>query len=193
MPDWFYQPIYRPLATRLLSAENARQLALKVMAFQSSFALGRLFFELLDKTSLPMPLIAKNRVELFGLSFPSPIGLASGIDIEANAAPLWPILGLGFVQIGSLGAEDCPPEPETEARLIPSLHTVLSSQRGASVSAKEVARKLHKSAPVHAPIGIALREDAIESLPILEAEADFSRFRSSRFDIEKSKQLGNEP
>src|SRR6185503_12862855 len=41
-------------------------------------------------------------VELFGLRFPNPVGLAAGMDKRAAALPAWPALGFGFVELGGV-------------------------------------------------------------------------------------------
>jgi dihydroorotate dehydrogenase len=40
-------------------------------------------------------------VELFGLKFPNPIGLAAGMDKHAEAVPVWPAIGFGFAELGA--------------------------------------------------------------------------------------------
>ncbi|MCC7381783.1 MAG: quinone-dependent dihydroorotate dehydrogenase [Deltaproteobacteria bacterium] len=39
---------------------------------------------------------------LFGLDFPSPIGLAAGLDKDGVAIDLWAALGFGFVEVGTV-------------------------------------------------------------------------------------------
>lgn len=41
-------------------------------------------------------------VEIFGLKFPNPVGLAAGMDKHAAAAPVWPALGFGFSELGGV-------------------------------------------------------------------------------------------
>src|SRR5437660_1937008 len=41
-------------------------------------------------------------VELFGLKFSNPIGLAAGMDKYAAAVPVWEALGFGFVELGGV-------------------------------------------------------------------------------------------
>lgn len=47
----------------------------------------------------PEPTLAR---EVFGLRFPSPVGLAAGLDKGAELLPLWKALGFGFVEIGTV-------------------------------------------------------------------------------------------
>ena len=41
-------------------------------------------------------------VPLFGLKFPNPIGLAAGMDKNAEALPAWASLGFGFTELGAV-------------------------------------------------------------------------------------------
>jgi dihydroorotate dehydrogenase len=41
-------------------------------------------------------------VEVFGLRFPNPVGLAAGMDKVAEALPMWAALGFGFSELGGV-------------------------------------------------------------------------------------------
>ena len=41
-------------------------------------------------------------IELFGLKFPNPVGLAAGMDKYATAVPAWQALGFGFTELGGV-------------------------------------------------------------------------------------------
>src|ERR1051325_10568957 len=40
-------------------------------------------------------------IELFGLRFPKPVGLAAGMDKQAAAVPVWAAMGFGFSELGA--------------------------------------------------------------------------------------------
>src|SRR3974390_1644956 len=40
-------------------------------------------------------------VDLFGLRFPNPVGLAAGMDKNAEALPAWAAMGFGFTELGA--------------------------------------------------------------------------------------------
>src|SRR5258708_314124 len=40
-------------------------------------------------------------IELWGLRFPNPAGLAAGMDKQAEALPAWRALGFGFTELGA--------------------------------------------------------------------------------------------
>src|SRR5262245_21929619 len=41
-------------------------------------------------------------IDVFGLRFPNPIGLAAGMDKQAAAVPVWKALGFGFCELGGV-------------------------------------------------------------------------------------------
>lgn len=56
----------------------------------------------------PDPRLAR---EVFGIRFPTPIGLAAGFDKNAIALPAWEKLGFGFVEAGTITAAGQPGNP----------------------------------------------------------------------------------
>jgi dihydroorotate dehydrogenase len=48
------------------------------------------------------------RQTVFGIEFPNPVGLAAGYDKNALGLELWPAVGFGFVEIGSVTAHGQP-------------------------------------------------------------------------------------
>lgn len=53
------------------------------------------------------------QTELFGITFPNPVGLAAGLDKNALLLPQWEALGLGFVEVGTITpkAQEGNPKP----------------------------------------------------------------------------------
>ena len=103
--SFFYKKIVRPILFAQ-DAERAHDFTLKILgrASRSKFAcnaIGKLF----SAPELP--------VELFGLKFPNPIGLAAGMDKFAAAVPVWEKLGFGFCELGGVTwhAQDGNPAP----------------------------------------------------------------------------------
>jgi len=50
-------------------------------------------------------------IDLLGLHFPNPVGLAAGMDKQAAAVPIWPALGFGFAELGGVTALAQPGNP----------------------------------------------------------------------------------
>src|SRR5271168_4207022 len=102
---WPYRKLVRPLLFQQ-DAERAHNFALKQLARASRDefvcnAIGKFF----AAPELPL--------ELFGLKFPNPIGLAAGMDKFAAAVPAWEKLGFGFSELGGVTwqAQDGNPSP----------------------------------------------------------------------------------
>jgi dihydroorotate dehydrogenase len=54
-------------------------------------------------------------VELFGLKFPNPVGVAAGMDKFAVALPVWESLGFGFCELGGVTWHAQPGNPKPRA------------------------------------------------------------------------------
>src|ERR1700689_545826 len=89
-----YKKLVRPLLFAQ-DAERAHDFTLKILtrASRSKFACDVIesFF---SAPELP--------VELFGLKFPNPVGLAAGMDKFVVAVPIWEKLGFGFSELGGV-------------------------------------------------------------------------------------------
>ena len=80
-----------------LDAETAHRLALSSMA-----AAPKINHRLLSATvKAPHPCL---HCDVAGLKLRSPIGLAAGMDKDGEAIPVWPALGFGFIEVGTVTA-----------------------------------------------------------------------------------------
>jgi len=106
--------LLRPLIY-LLPAETAHRLGIWFLAALSRSALGR---------ALPGALYGRPdprlRTEVMGLSLPSPIGLAAGLDKDAEAYPALLALGFGAVEIGTVTAKPQPGNPRPRLFRLPA-------------------------------------------------------------------------
>lgn len=103
--NFLHHYIARPVLFQL-DSERAHNLVISHLARASrsgclSNAIGKLF------SAPEMP------VELFGLNFPNPVGLAAGMDKHAAAVPIWEKLGFGFCELGGVTwhAQEGNPKP----------------------------------------------------------------------------------
>jgi dihydroorotate dehydrogenase len=93
-------PLYR-LARPLLfrqEAEDAHELTLR---WASRVARSRILSAAVRALYAPR-LDRRLEQRVFGLTFPSPIGLAAGLDKDGVAVDLWAALGFGFVEVGTV-------------------------------------------------------------------------------------------
>lgn len=59
------------------------------------------------------------RVHALGLTFPTPVGIAAGLDKNGELVRLWPNLGLGFCEVGSVSAQPSSGNPKPRAFRLP--------------------------------------------------------------------------
>jgi len=91
------------------------------------------------------------RREAFGLAFPSPIGLAAGLDKGARLLPLWKSLGFGFVEIGTVTPRPQPGNPKPRLFRFPEAGLILNRMGFNSEGAEVVAKRL-----AHRPSGLII-------------------------------------
>jgi len=102
--SWCYRLMIRPvLFAQDSEAIHNRTLAALARASRSP-ALCSVLSALYAAPELP--------VELFGLRFPNPVGLAAGMDKQAAAVPAWAALGFGFTELGGVTWHAQPGNPE---------------------------------------------------------------------------------
>jgi dihydroorotate dehydrogenase len=91
---WPYQNFFRPLLFKK-DSERAHALILRQLAFAGR----RKFTRNLVEKFFAAPELP---IELFGLKFPNPVGVAAGMDKNADAVPIWEKLGFGFCELGGV-------------------------------------------------------------------------------------------
>lgn len=92
--SWFYRKCIRPVLFAQ-DSEAIHNFTLRMLAAASRReVLCEALGEIYSAPELP--------VELFGLRFPNPVGLAAGMDKHAAAVPAWAALGFGFSELGGV-------------------------------------------------------------------------------------------
>ena len=81
---------------------------------------------------------------LFGLTFPNPIGLAAGFDKNAEGVTTWPRLGFGFMELGTVTPRPQPGNPTPRIFRLPTHQGLINRMGFPNVGAEEVARRLEK-------------------------------------------------
>jgi dihydroorotate dehydrogenase len=115
-------------------------------------------------------------VSLFGLRFPNPVGLAAGMDKNAEALPAWSALGFGFTELGAVTWHPQPGNPAPRVfRAIPDeaiVNRMGFNNAGAEKVAEVLAewRKLGRW-PQH-PVGMNLGKSKIT--PLDKAAEDYA-------------------
>lgn len=166
--SWFYRTVLRPA----LFSQDSEEIHNRTLA-----ALGRvgrsetLCHALADFYGAPeLP------VDVFGLKFPNPVGLAAGMDKHAAAAPVWPSLGFGFSELGGVTWHA---QPGNEApRMFRAVddEALVNRMGFNNPGAEALGRKLEEWRtrgrwPAH-PVGINLGKSKIT--PLAQAAEDYA-------------------
>ncbi|HWD19860.1 MAG TPA: quinone-dependent dihydroorotate dehydrogenase [Verrucomicrobiae bacterium] len=175
MAGWLYHNVIRPVLFRQ-QAEAIHDRTLRGLGVVSRHpALCRMTAAFYGAPELP--------VELFGLRFSNPIGLAAGMDKFARAICAWPALGFGFSELGGVTWHEQPGNPAPRLFRAISEEAVVNSMGFNNPGAEKMAQALAawKACgrwPAH-PVGINLGKSKIT--PLEKAAEDYAQsFRALR-------------
>lgn len=166
--SWWYRRFIRPVLFTQ-NAENIHDFTIRCLDWASRHEMacdGMRSF--LGAPELP--------VELFGLRFPNPVGLAAGMDKHAAALAAWEAMGFGFAELGAATWHAQPGNPSPRVfRAIPDeaiINRMGFNNPGAPALAEKLAewRRLGRW-PRH-PVGINLGKSKIT--PLAEAASDYA-------------------
>jgi dihydroorotate dehydrogenase len=123
------------------------------------------------------------RRELFGLTFPNPIGLAAGFDKNAEGVLRWPQIGFGFMELGTVTPRPQPGNPKPRIFRLPAEQGLINRLGFPNVGVEEVARRLEKIKSSGrwpaTPVGLNLGKN--KETPLAEAGRDYvACFRRTR-------------
>lgn len=156
---WIYRSI-RPLLF-LLDPERAHRLAMR-------------FLRLVGGIALPTPRHDERLAQrMLDRRFASPIGLAAGMDKDAESTKSFVFIGLGFLEVGTVTplAQDGNPRP----RLLRHVEAAsLQNWLGFNNSGLEAMRtRLHRAYPLPFPIGVNIGKN--KATPDEAAEEDYAK------------------
>jgi dihydroorotate dehydrogenase len=110
-------------------------------------------------------------VEVFGVRFPNPVGLAAGMDKNGVALPAWPALGFGFVEVGTVTAHAQPGNDRPRLFRLPDSEAIINRMGFNNEGAAALADRLAALGDVGVPLGISLGKSKIT--PLEEAVEDY--------------------
>jgi dihydroorotate dehydrogenase len=166
--SWFYRTAIRPV----LFTQDAERIHHRTMAMLGRVSRNELVCDamrsFLGASELP--------VELFGLRFPNPVGLAAGMDKNAEALPAWAAMGFGFTELGAATWHAQPGNPQPRVfRAIPE-EAIVNRMGFNNLGAEVIAEKLVEWKkigrwPKH-PVGMNLGKSKIT--PLDKAAEDYA-------------------
>lgn len=112
--------------------------------------------------------------ELFGLRFPNLVGLAAGMDKDAEFIPAAAALGFGHVEVGTVTPRPQPGNPQPRLFRYPQREAVVNRMGFNNRGAEAMVARLRKLPPVGkrvCPVGVNIGKN--KNTPLDEAEADY--------------------
>ncbi|NJL98471.1 MAG: quinone-dependent dihydroorotate dehydrogenase [Synechococcaceae cyanobacterium SM2_3_2] len=113
-------------------------------------------------------------IQVAGIPFANPVGLAAGFDKDGIAAGMWPDLGFGFAELGSVTALAQPGNPRPRLFRLrqddAALNRMGFNNQGSAALSTHL-EELSQRQPRRIPIGINLGKSKLTALP--DAPADY--------------------
>lgn len=164
--------LLRPLLFRL-EAERAHQLGLLLARLAPPALVARLGRK---SAGSDIARAAALGTRVMGLDFPNPLGVAAGVDKDAQAVAFWQALGFGFVEVGTVTALRQPGNPRPRVFRLPPDGALINRMGfpndGADVVATRIER-LRQQDVLRVPLGINIGKS--KATPAADAAADYRR------------------
>jgi dihydroorotate dehydrogenase len=110
-------------------------------------------------------------VDVFGVRFGNPVGLAAGMDKNGVALPAWPALGFGFVEVGTVTAHAQPGNERPRLFRLPDSQGVINRMGFNNEGAQALADRLRDLGRIGVPLGISLGKSKVT--PLDQAVEDY--------------------
>jgi dihydroorotate dehydrogenase len=108
---------------------------------------------------------------VWGIRFPSPVGLAAGMDKDGRALAAWPALGFGFVEVGTVTAHAQPGNDRPRLFRLPDSGALTNRMGFNNAGAAALAARLDAIGPLPVPLGISLGKSKVT--PLSDAVDDY--------------------
>lgn len=167
IPGSLYRSALRP-ALFSLDAERAHELTLDALALAQRYAplrgALRAAFGVEDDGSLA--------VELFGRRFPTPFGVAAGLDKGAVAYNALGALGFSFVEVGTVTEHPQPGNPRPRLFRLPADGAVINRMGFNNPGCEAASRALAAHPPDGVIVGVNLGKSKVT--PLVDAPSDYA-------------------
>ncbi|HEX4263744.1 MAG TPA: quinone-dependent dihydroorotate dehydrogenase [Verrucomicrobiae bacterium] len=166
--SWFYRTAIRPI----LFTQDAESIHHRTMAMLGWAGRNDLVCDAMQ-SFLGAPELP---IELFGLRFPNPVGLAAGMDKNAEALPAWAAMGFGFTELGAATWHAQPGNPQPRIFRAISEEAIVNRMGFNNLGAEAIAERLVECKkfgrwPKH-PVGMNLGKSKIT--PLDKAAEDYA-------------------
>jgi dihydroorotate dehydrogenase len=108
---------------------------------------------------------------VFGIRFPSPVGLAAGMDKNGIALRAWPAIGFGFVEVGTVTAHPQPGNEKPRLFRLVEHEAVINRMGFNNLGSEALAARLAAYGDLGYPLGISIGKSKIT--PLEDAVEDY--------------------
>lgn len=108
---------------------------------------------------------------VFGVRFPSAVGLAAGMDKDGVALKAWPALGFGFVEVGTVTRHAQPGNPQPRLFRLRESGAIINRMGFNNAGADALAARLDALGPIGVPLGISIGKSKVT--PVDQAVDDY--------------------
>jgi dihydroorotate dehydrogenase len=108
---------------------------------------------------------------VFGVQFPSAVGLAAGMDKDGLALKAWPGLGFGFVEVGTVTRHAQPGNPQPRLFRLRDSGAIINRMGFNNAGADALAARLEALGPIGVPLGISIGKSKVT--PVEQAVEDY--------------------
>jgi dihydroorotate dehydrogenase len=114
-------------------------------------------------------------LQLFGLTFPNPFGLAAGFDKDGEAAAAWPALGFGHAELGTVTAVAQPGNPQPRAFRLPESRAIINRMGFNNHGANALAARLQgdRARPYWPATPVVVNVGKSRTVAVEDAIADY--------------------
>ena len=160
---------YRSLARPLLFSCDPEWIHHTSLAMMTKTPMGSLLAPFAQRN---FPTLER---KIFGLTFPNSIGLAAGFDKNAEGVHVWPQLGFGFMELGTITPRAQPGNPQPRVFRLPAEQGLINRLGFPNVGMDVVAQRLEKIKSAgkwpRTPVGLNLGKN--KDTPLTEAGRDY--------------------
>jgi dihydroorotate dehydrogenase len=160
-----YRTLLRPLLFSL-DAERAHELALSAASLLARSRLLSRFVRVVLARPRPAP------VNVLGLTFPNPVGLAGGMDKNAVAPLAWWAFGFGFVELGTVTPRPQPGNERPRMFRLPAERAIVNRMGFNNDGAAALAARLARCGRLPFPVGVSVGKN--KDTPAEKAADDFA-------------------
>lgn len=152
-------PLLRPLLFSL-NPETAHHLTLDLLKLSHQTGLS----------ALTKPPLAEKPVDVMGLSFKNPLGLAAGLDKNGDYIDALADLGFGFIEIGTVTPRPQPGNPKPRLFRLPEHQAIINRMGFNNLGIDHLLEQVRRS-PYQGILGINIGKNA--DTPIENATEDY--------------------